>query len=202
MQRPDLFAQRVDLGAQLVALGDDGSHAIVGHDGPLQLAFETAVGSARQPREHTFQVGADAPNVEHWGHASWAEGALRRPNRRPVGSPFLAVIEVDELVVAYGTLRAVDGVSFSVETGEVLALLGPNGAGKTSTVETLEGYRRPAGGRVQVLGLDPQRDHAALTRRGGVMVQSGRVYPGLRVGEVRRPFAAVFDEAAEPGALP
>ena len=53
-------------------------------------------------------------------------------------------------------------LSFTAEAGEVLALLGPNGAGKTSTVETLEGYRRPDAGRVRVLGLDPDADHAEL----------------------------------------
>src|SRR4029453_7952722 len=56
----------------------------------------------------------------------------------------MRAIDVDELVVRYGSLTAVDHVSFSVAPGQVLALLGPNGAGKTSTVETLEGFRRPS----------------------------------------------------------
>jgi len=110
----------------------------------------------------------------------------------------LAVIEVDELVVAYGRLRAVDGVSFSVEAGEVLALLGPNGAGKTTTVETLEGYRRPARGHVRVLGLDPLSDHDALVRRVGVMLQSGGVYPGIRPLEVLELFASYYDDPEDP----
>ena len=65
------------------------------------------------------------------------------------------------------------------EPGEVLAVLGPNGAGKTSTFETLEGYRRPADGRVRVLGLDPVAQHRALVARIGVMLQRGGVYPML-----------------------
>ena len=56
------------------------------------------------------------------------------------------MIEVDDLVVRYGSVTAVDGISFQAEAGEVVALLGPNGAGKTSTIETLEGYRRPTPG--------------------------------------------------------
>ena len=79
----------------------------------------------------------------------------------------MGVIEVDELGVLYGTIRAVSSVSFAVEAGEVLALLGPNGAGKTTTVETLEGYRRPTFGRVRVLGLDPVANHAELVRMQG-----------------------------------
>jgi ABC-2 type transport system ATP-binding protein len=108
------------------------------------------------------------------------------------------VIEVDELVVTYGQLRAVDGVSFSVEAGEVLALLGPNGAGKTTTVETLEGYRRPHTGHVRVLGLDPLTDHDALVRRAGVMLQSGGVYPGIRPLEVLELFASYYDDPEDP----
>src|SRR5436305_820842 len=60
-----------------------------------------------------------------------------------------SAIEVTDLVVRYGPLTAVDGLTFSSEAGEVLALLGPNGAGKTTTVETLEGYRRPTAGRAR-----------------------------------------------------
>ena len=110
----------------------------------------------------------------------------------------MAVIEVNELVVAYGQLRAVDGVSFSAEAGEVLALLGPNGAGKTTTVETLEGYRRPQTGHVRVLGLDPSADHDALISRVGVMLQSGGVYPGIRPLEVLELFASYYDDPEDP----
>ncbi|HKH87200.1 MAG TPA: ATP-binding cassette domain-containing protein, partial [Acidimicrobiales bacterium] len=88
-----------------------------------------------------------------------------------------AAVEVEDLRVAYGDRVAVDGVSFEAEAGEVLAILGPNGAGKTSTIETLEGYRRPGSGRVRVLGLDPIADHAKLIARLGVMLQKPGVYP-------------------------
>src|SRR6476661_1310107 len=93
-------------------------------------------------------------------------------------------VEVDELVVRYGDLVAVDGLSFTADAGRVTAVLGPNGAGKTSTIEVLEGYRRANGGTARVLGLDPRRDHAELVRRIGVMLQKGGVYPGIRTGEV------------------
>ena len=60
-------------------------------------------------------------------------------------------------MVRYGDLVAVDGVSFSAEAGQVTAVLGPNGAGKTSTVEVLEGYRRPNGGQRQGARARPRR---------------------------------------------
>ena len=95
-------------------------------------------------------------------------------------------------------MRAVDGVTFAVEPGEVVALLGPNGAGKTTTVETLEGYRSPTSGSVQVLGLDPVSDHRALTPRIGVMLQSGGVYPGMRPLEALELFASYYDDPEDP----
>ena len=67
----------------------------------------------------------------------------------------MAAVEVDGLVVRYGDVTAVDGVSFEAAAGQITAVLGPNGAGKTTTIETLEGFRRPDAGRVSVLGLDP-----------------------------------------------
>jgi ABC-2 type transport system ATP-binding protein len=113
----------------------------------------------------------------------------------------MAAIEVSGLVVRYGDLTAVDAVSFSAEAGQVVALLGPNGAGKTTTIETLEGYRTPTAGRVRVLGLDPGHDHARLTPRIGVMLQSGGVYPGIRPDEALRLFSAYYDDPADPAEL-
>jgi ABC-2 type transport system ATP-binding protein len=115
--------------------------------------------------------------------------------------PDTSAVEVTDLRVTYGDLVAVDGVSFSAGAGEVVALLGPNGAGKTSSIETLEGYRRPADGQVRVLGLDPRSDHAELSPRIGVMLQEGGLYPGIRVAEVVRLFAAYYPAAEDPEAL-
>jgi ABC-2 type transport system ATP-binding protein len=70
------------------------------------------------------------------------------------------VIEVDQLTKRYGDKLAVDGLSFSVERGEIFGILGPNGAGKTTTVEIIEGLRTADSGTVSVLGLHPVRDRA------------------------------------------
>jgi ABC-2 type transport system ATP-binding protein len=107
-------------------------------------------------------------------------------------------IECRDLVVRYGELTAVDGLSFRAERGEVLALLGPNGAGKTSTVETLEGYRRAAAGNLRVLGLDPARQHHELTARLGVMLQRGGVYPMLSPRRLVRLFASYYPDPLDP----
>ena len=105
----------------------------------------------------------------------------------------MPAVEVEQLVVRYGDVVAVDELSVTARAGEVTTILGPNGAGKTSTIETLEGYRRPTHGRVRVMGLDPIADHHALTARMGVMLQRGGIYPGIRVGEAARLFCALYD---------
>jgi ABC-2 type transport system ATP-binding protein len=110
-------------------------------------------------------------------------------------------VVVTDLVVRYGALTAVDRVSFTADAGEVVALLGPNGAGKTSTVETLEGYRRPAGGTVRVLDLDPVRQRRPLLPQIGVMLQQGGVYPTMGPAAALRLFAAYYDEPADPAEL-
>ena len=92
-------------------------------------------------------------------------------------------VEISGMVKRYGDLTAVDGLTLTARRGEVTAILGPNGAGKTTTIETCEGYRRPDGGIVRVLGLDPAADGRALRPRVGVMLQSGGIPPSAASGE-------------------
>jgi len=113
----------------------------------------------------------------------------------------MPVLEVTDLTISYGSRRAVDRLSFAAEAGEVVALLGPNGAGKTSTVEALEGYRRPSQGSVRVLGLDPVADHDRLTPHIGVMLQQGGVYPGIRPLEAVALHAAFYAQPEDPAEL-
>jgi ABC-2 type transport system ATP-binding protein len=110
-------------------------------------------------------------------------------------------IEAHELTVRYGDTVAVDELSFTAEPGTITALLGPNGAGKTSTVEVLEGYRSPTGGRVSVLGLDPVTHHSALMARVGVMLQEGGVYTGIRPLEMLHLFASYYRDPEDPDEL-
>jgi ABC-2 type transport system ATP-binding protein len=116
----------------------------------------------------------------------------------PSASP---AIVVAGLTKQYGAVRALDGVSLTVEAGEVFGLLGPNGAGKTTTVEILEGYRRSDAGEVRVLDLDPWREGARLRPKIGVMLQDGGLYPGIRPLEALALFASYYDEHDDPERL-
>jgi len=108
---------------------------------------------------------------------------------------------VENLVVRYGQITAVDHASFAAPAGKVTVILGPNGAGKTSTIEVCEGFRRAASGHVSVLGLDPMAGHRELTERMGVMLQGGGVYPSARVRDVVSHFCALHDRGMDAGVL-
>ncbi|HEU5007740.1 MAG TPA: ABC transporter ATP-binding protein [Jatrophihabitantaceae bacterium] len=111
-------------------------------------------------------------------------------------------VEVCDLVKAYGSRRAVDGLNLTVPRGAVLALLGPNGAGKTTTIEICEGFRRADSGTVRVLGMDPVADSARLRPSVGVMLQEGvGGYTAASAIELLRLFAAYAAQPHDPDAL-
>ena len=76
-------------------------------------------------------------------------------------------------------LRAVDGIDFTVQEGEVFGFLGPNGAGKTSTIRMLTGLSRPTAGQAQVLGLDLATDLPRIKKRIGVVPEASNLYDEL-----------------------
>jgi ABC-2 type transport system ATP-binding protein len=106
-------------------------------------------------------------------------------------------IEVTELRKRYGDTVAVDGISLTVQAGEILGIVGPNGAGKTTTVECLEGLRRPDAGRVRVLGLDPRRQGAELRQRIGVQLQQAALPDRLKVWEALELYASFYRHPAD-----
>ncbi|MEU4295354.1 ABC transporter ATP-binding protein [Kribbella sp. NPDC026596] len=108
-----------------------------------------------------------------------------------------AVVEVSNLRKSYGDRTVVDGVSFTVEEGEIFGILGPNGAGKTTTVECVEGLRVPDGGRIRVAGLDPIADHAAVTQVLGAQLQESELQAKLTVREALELYAALYPNPAD-----
>jgi ABC-2 type transport system ATP-binding protein len=101
-------------------------------------------------------------------------------------------VEVFSVKKSYGDVKAVDGVSFSVNEGEVFALLGPNGAGKTTLIEILEGLRKRDEGTVKVLGLDPWGKGYALHRRIGVIPQDFTFFDKANPREAVKYYADLF----------
>ena len=89
------------------------------------------------------------------------------------GAP--SVIQVSAIRKTYGPIVAVSEVSFQVNEGEIFGLIGPNGAGETTTMECVEGVRRPDRGVILILGLDPFRDVYPLQNRIGVQLQQAQL---------------------------
>jgi ABC-2 type transport system ATP-binding protein len=106
-------------------------------------------------------------------------------------------IEVNDLRKFYGSVRAVDGITFHVLEGEIFGMVGPNGAGKTTAIECIEGLRRPDGGGATVLGMDPQRDGYELRERIGVQLQEASLPNRIKVWEALDLFAAFYRRSVD-----
>jgi ABC-2 type transport system ATP-binding protein len=105
------------------------------------------------------------------------------------------VIGVTNLVKSYGSVKAVNQISFEVAQGEVFGMLGPNGAGKTTTVEIMEGLRTADSGSATVLGMDVSKATRAVKERIGVQSQSPALFPGLKVREIINFFRSLYKKS-------
>jgi ABC-2 type transport system ATP-binding protein len=110
-------------------------------------------------------------------------------------------IEVSDLKKSYGSLRAVDGISFTVKRGEVFGLLGPNGAGKTTTIEIMEGLRERDSGEVKILGLDPWKDGYEVHKKIGVIPQEFTFFEKTTPKEAINYYANLFNVKVDAGAI-
>ena len=102
------------------------------------------------------------------------------------------IIEVENLYKRFGTVTAVDGVSFSVAKGEFFGLLGPNGAGKTSTIRMLYGFSPPSSGSIRVFNIDIVEGWRTIKSRVGVCHQENTLDPDLTVAQNLLVFASYF----------
>jgi ABC-2 type transport system ATP-binding protein len=93
------------------------------------------------------------------------------------------MIEAQDLSRRYGAFTAVDGISFSVDEGEIVGILGPNGAGKTTTIRMITGFLPPTGGRVTVAGKDLFAEPRRARRDIGYLPENVALYPEMRVRE-------------------
>ncbi|MFH1070741.1 MAG: ABC transporter ATP-binding protein [Candidatus Glassbacteria bacterium] len=101
-------------------------------------------------------------------------------------------VVAEKLTRTFGGFRAVDGIDFAVERGEIFGFLGANGAGKTTTIRILCGLLRPSGGRCEVDGIDVGAEPEKVKRRIGYMSQKFSLYEDLTVAENFRFFGGVY----------
>lgn len=105
----------------------------------------------------------------------------------------MALIKAENLVKDYGTLCAVDDISFEIMQGECFGFLGPNGAGKTTAMSIIYCFMPPTSGRVTVFGLDVTEQPSAIKSRIGVMPQDDNLDPDLSVFQNLIVYARYFD---------
>ena len=110
-------------------------------------------------------------------------------------------VQVENLVKRFGSFTAVDGVSFSVERGEIFGILGPNGAGKTTTLEIIEGLHKPTGGKVSVLDLEVQSNATKVKALIGVQLQASAYYTYLNLKEILSLLGSFYPHKASPELL-
>ena len=102
------------------------------------------------------------------------------------------VIEVDHLVKAFGSFKAVDDISFSVKKGEIFGFLGANGAGKSTAMHMLIGLSQPTSGTGRVAGFDIRTEYEQIKRHIGYMSQKFSLYEDLTVAENISLFAGIY----------
>jgi ABC-2 type transport system ATP-binding protein len=115
--------------------------------------------------------------------------------------PGIPVLEVQDLHVSYGPKRAVDGVSFTVNEGEIFGLLGPNGAGKTTTLSAIETLLQPDSGSIVLGGIDVRLNPLAAKAQMGVQLQSTGFHQRLTILEIVRLFAGLYGVSASSSEL-
>ena len=96
------------------------------------------------------------------------------------------MIEVENLSKTYSGFRAVQGISFHVNKGEIVGFLGPNGAGKSTTMKVLAGYLPPTDGKINIAGFDVVTDSIEVRKRIGYMPENVPLYTDMRVNEFLR----------------
>ena len=107
-------------------------------------------------------------------------------------------IEISSLKKHYANIKAVDGITFSVNQGEIFGLLGPNGAGKTTAIEIMEGLRKRDAGEVKVLGFDPWKEGYKLHKKIGVIPQDFTFFEKITPKEAIIYYANLFNVKANP----
>ena len=108
-------------------------------------------------------------------------------------APESAVLETTDLCKSYGSLRAVDGVSFEVRRGEIVGLVGPNGAGKTTIINMVLGVLQPTAGRIVIEGLDVARSRSQALGRTNFAAVYAPLPGNLTVEQNLRIFGLIYD---------
>lgn len=104
----------------------------------------------------------------------------------------MKALEINNLFKSYGDFKAVKGISFSIEEGDIFGLLGPNGAGKSTTMSMICGILKPSEGEIKVLGKDLAKERANITKEIGLVPQNIALYENYTAYENARFFGSIY----------
>lgn len=107
------------------------------------------------------------------------------------------IIKVNGLCKTYGSVIAVDHISFEVFEGEIFGIVGPNGAGKTTTIECLEGLRKPDKGEISVLEVDPIKESQFIKHKTGMQLQDSNLPDHMKVWEALDLYSSFYKKPAD-----
>ena len=144
--------------------------------------------------KHVFSIKGDSGEIKK---VSCPQCNTVGKVRFSMTSHVTPAIEVANLRKEYGSLVAVNTISFSVKKGEVFAFLGPNGAGKTTTVEMIESIRKPTHGSVKILGYDIETSFQRVKNNIGILPQEFYSFERLTIRETLQYFASLFEKQAD-----
>jgi ABC-2 type transport system ATP-binding protein len=147
--------------------------------------YGTGYGTARRdgsPHASATEYGTDRDYQSTADYASTASTSTSTSTSTASTSTSRPVVSFVNVSKQYGTLKAVDGLSLDLRSGETTALLGPNGAGKSTSLDMLLALRKPTSGKIMMFGSDPY--HAVKSGRVGAMLQSGGLMPEVTVREL------------------
>ena len=105
-------------------------------------------------------------------------------------------LEVKNLSKSYGSVMAVNDLSFAIRRGAIFCFVGPNGAGKTTTMEIIEGLKRPDSGEIKLLGMPMPKEQARAKELIGVQLQTTSLFERLKVGEIVDLFRSFYRSPA------
>lgn len=107
------------------------------------------------------------------------------------------IVKVKNAARNYGKVKALDNVSFNVNSGEIFGIVGPNGSGKSTLVESIEGLKQLDGGEIKVFDKNPYKQRRELYKQLGVQLQDTQYPDNIKVGELCRLFSAFYESPAD-----
>jgi ABC-2 type transport system ATP-binding protein len=163
------------------------------------LGVSETVRLIRNGQEETYLVAEERPDgtlrIEPLPSVAAARPEVPAAvvsSRASVNGTADAILDIEDLTVAYGPKIAVSGVSFQIRRGEIFGLLGPNGAGKTSTLSAVEGLIKPRAGTIVLDGLDIRQHSLQAKSRMGVQLQATSFQAELTIKQIMQLYAGLY----------